>query len=688
MKVTKVTIRNFMPFYKEVPVNLQTDSEAPLVLIGGKNDRGKTAFFNALKFGLYGFEGSNADKARKRRRVINRQAAVDGLQETSVTIEFTHNETVYELKRVIEFDQVDDPDERESDGSYVEVTKPSVSEDEEVVVSRSDSNQTYNEFMNGILPESASDFFFFDGEELDKYAGSYEEADADVKSAIETVLGIKEIQNTVQDLENWGKDHYEEKWQEKVEDVEELEELSNRIDEKVADIQAAQTELDSARTRLDNKETRLDQIEDDLAEIAGVEDKRERINEIEEELDGDPEDEDDDGLRGELEEKQQEQREIHTRLGPLMIGIGSQHVVDNYDVTVVSGLEDVIKYVLDEETCVCGADIGEDERETLEHNLAKVQNDEMQSVLELQETASNHLDCIIDGSGSPEDLSVREAKRKYVNLQDEISQLKNDIDDLESEKETLEGEIEDATINEEEAETLRNEKETLIGEIGGLENEIENLEEEIEDLEGDKRELEETRDSMDAVDDEEERYRTLMNLSDLCREAWENIRDEYVESQRQSVEKYASEIFRELTNKDEVYEGLKISDEYELDVKTVSGDRDIEEQNPSQGARQIIAYAFIAGLNKFTAREAPVVIDTPIGRLDPEHKDNLIDHLPNFRDQVVILYQPGELSERDIEKMEETVSHHLEIHQQEDDPESSTITKIESKSDLRRVLAE
>jgi DNA sulfur modification protein DndD len=178
-----------------------------------------------------------------------------------------------------------------------------------------------------------------------------------------------------------------------------------------------------------------------------------------------------------------------------------------------------------------------------------------------------------------------------------------------------------------------------------------------------------------------------MKLSDECADAWEEIRDRYVETQRESVEKHASKIFEELTNKNDVYEGLTISEDYELDVKTISGNRDIEEQNPSKGARQIIAYSFIAGLNKFTAREAPVVIDTPIGRLDPEHKENLIDYFPNFRDQVVILYQPGELDEEDIDQMGENISSHLEIHQREGDPESSEVSSIESETELKRVLA-
>lgn len=687
MKVQKAIIKNFMPFYQELSVDLQTSSDSPLILIGGKNDRGKTAFFTALRFCLFGFEGSNVERSKKRRQAINRKAAVEGPGETSVTLEFTHNQNVYEIERVIEFDQVNEPDERDSNVSYVSVRKPSVSEGKETVINQApkeDPAKKYNRFINGILPESASDFFFFDGEELNRYAGSYTGSGTDVREAIETVLGIREIQNAIHDLRDEGKDYYQDEWQNKAEDVEELQGLSDDISEVQGDIEAKSTELDSAKTDLRQKDRRREQIKDDLAEASGVADKKKRIDEIKEEIKGDGQD---DGLQQKLDEKRAERRELHSRLGPLMIGIGAKHAIDDYDVSIVSGMEDTIEYLIDRDNCLCGADIDEDAEETLEHTLEQLRNDEMSTVAELQGFASDHRECLTSGNDSPENLNVNQAQSEYVSIQEDIEGLEDDINDLRDEKDSLEEEIEEATVTADEAESMRDTKQTLDEEIGRLKTTIETLEEDISDLEAEKEKLEQTVNSMEAADDEEQRFRTLMTLSDECADAWENIRDRYVETQRESVEKHASKVFEQLTNKNDVYEGLTINEDYELDVKTISGKRDIEEQNPSKGARQIIAYSFIAGLNKFTAREAPVVIDTPIGRLDPEHKENLINYFPSFRDQVIILYQPGELNEEDIEQMGDKIANHLEIHQRKDDPESSDITLIESETELKRVLA-
>ena len=346
MKVQRAIIKNFMPFYKEVPVDLQTSSDSPLILMGAKNDRGKTAFFTAMRFCLYGFEGNNAEKSEQRRQVINRKAALEGLSETSVTLEFTHNDNIYEIERVIEFDQVDEPDDRDWNECYVTVRKPSVSEGKEIVIEKApleDPAKKYNRFINGILPESASDFFFFDGEELNRYAGSYDDSNGDVREAIETVLGIREIQNAISDLRDEGKDYYQGEWQDKAEDVEELKDLSEQISEVQSDIEAKKTEKNSANSELKQKKKRRHQIEDELAEASGVADKQDRVNEIKEEIEGAGQK---GGLQDKLEEKRGERRELHSRLGPLMIGVGAKHTLDNYDVSIVSGMEDTIEYLL------------------------------------------------------------------------------------------------------------------------------------------------------------------------------------------------------------------------------------------------------------------------------------------------------------------------------------------------------
>ena len=53
------------------------------------------------------------------------------------------------------------------------------------------------DWIDTILPKDASQFFFFDGEEIKRYI---QQEETQVKQAIEKVLGIKELLNSKEDL--------------------------------------------------------------------------------------------------------------------------------------------------------------------------------------------------------------------------------------------------------------------------------------------------------------------------------------------------------------------------------------------------------------------------------------------------------------------------------------------------------
>lgn len=688
MKIVKVTLKNFLPYYGEVEVPLQTEEDQPLILMVGENDRGKTAFLNALQWCLYGFDGNPPQTREKRRSAINRRAVTEGDGETNVTIEFTHHGTVYRVRRYIKFEQVDDPDDREPGESAVIVERPSTGSGYKEVISKRDSQEEYSEFINQFLPENASDFFFFDGERVgSRYAGTQdgERDKGNIKEAIQTVLGIQQIERSIQDLDRYGRKHYNKLYQEAESDVDDLQELKDKISGKEDELRAKKTEKDSEESHLDTLEESLEAVEEDIAEAAGYEETREEIQDLEEDLNGDEDDEDDDGLYGELEEKKEEKKEFHTRLGSLLTGIGSEYVSDEVEAESVDDGVELVKSLLESPECICGTEIGEHEREKLQETLTELQTKGGDSLVDLNEAASEHIECLRDASGGKD---VRGTKVEYHELREEISQIEDDIERKESEIEELEDEIEDITVTGEDLERLKERQSDLEDQIVDSKATIQRLEDDINDLESDIDSLRDREESMEGATEEEKRYRTLRNLSEKCQNAWEEIKDDYVQTRRQDVEDHASSVFTRLTNKQEVYEGLAISEDYDLDIITKSGRRSIEEQDPSKGARQIIAYSFIAGLNKYTARDAPIVIDTPIGPLDTTHKENLIDYLPEFKDQVIILYQPEEIHQSDLTQVKQHTTRHLQIYATEEDPEVSDIKEVDPEIDLREVLVQ
>jgi len=151
-----------------------------------------------------------------------------------------------------------------------------------------------------------------------------------------------------------------------------------------------------------------------------------------------------------------------------------------------------------------------------------------------------------------------------------------------------------------------------------------------------------------------------------------------VDETRREVQQLASDIFvNHLTNNPKLYRGIEITDNFELKIKTIAGTTlPVWIQAPSAGQSQIIATSFIAALNRYTAREAPVVIDTPIGRLDPVHRNNLIKYYPKIGPQVLILYQPSELTDTDISPIGKYVSSEWLMTRDPANPDATMVSEV------------
>ena len=78
----------------------------------------------------------------------------------------------------------------------------------------------------------------------------------------------------------------------------------------------------------------------------------------------------------------------------------------------------------------------------------------------------------------------------------------------------------------------------------------------------------------------------------------------------------------------------------------------------SAGEKQIYAISLLWGLAKASGRPLPMIIDTPLGRLDSEHRNRMIEHyFPNASHQVVVLSTDTELDKKNFEILSPHVSH-------------------------------
>src|SRR6056297_911109 len=104
MKFNRIDIQNFKPFYQTESLKFNIDSNKPVTLVCAKNDVGKTAILEAIKFCLYGFDSNDAENLRD--QCVNRKAAVQDSGQTSVSLKVRHDDQTYRITRGHYFDEV------------------------------------------------------------------------------------------------------------------------------------------------------------------------------------------------------------------------------------------------------------------------------------------------------------------------------------------------------------------------------------------------------------------------------------------------------------------------------------------------------------------------------------------------------------------------------------------------------
>jgi DNA sulfur modification protein DndD len=128
------------------------------------------------------------------------------------------------------------------------------------------------------------------------------------------------------------------------------------------------------------------------------------------------------------------------------------------------------------------------------------------------------------------------------------------------------------------------------------------------------------------------------------------------------LSEYITESFRFLLRKKELVSRVVIDPTtFSIELEDKDGRR-ISKQQLSEGEKQIFAVSVLWGLSRASARPLPAVIDTPMGRLDAEHRLALLErYFPNASHQVIILSTDTEIEENAVQKLTPSIarSYHL-----------------------------
>lgn len=117
------------------------------------------------------------------------------------------------------------------------------------------------------------------------------------------------------------------------------------------------------------------------------------------------------------------------------------------------------------------------------------------------------------------------------------------------------------------------------------------------------------------------------------------------------------EIFNSLLRKRNFIADLQI-DAKTFNTRLIKANgQTVEKSALSAGEKQIYAIAMLWSLAKTSGRHLPMIVDTPLGRLDREHRDNLMKfYFPRVSHQVIILSTDTEIDELYVNQLDEHIS--------------------------------
>ncbi len=112
----------------------------------------------------------------------------------------------------------------------------------------------------------------------------------------------------------------------------------------------------------------------------------------------------------------------------------------------------------------------------------------------------------------------------------------------------------------------------------------------------------------------------------------------------QHLSELVTSSFRFLLHKQSLLERVVIDpDTFRITLIDPAGN-ELPKDQLSEGEKQIFAISVLWGLSKASARPLPAIIDTPMGRLDAEHRKQLVErYFPHASHQVIVLSTDTEI---------------------------------------------
>lgn len=645
MHISQITLRDWKAY-----TTANFDFPAPsrdknIILIGAPNGYGKTSLFEAIVLGMFGRDGlpliarspfSGGDKDRLAtsykaflEKALHRGATAAGRNSCSIKLIFVDDDDEpLEIQRIWHYNDagVYRPQDEEVHifkGTTRKAVGPGALQGNE----RADWFREY--IAENLLPFTLAHFFMFDGEQVSVLAER--EMSAQVRAGIEGLLGIPVLKTLAKDLRSYAEVRRKDSPNVSDKTIEKLElerhQLTFEYDkksERYAEIEPSLVALKEEREHLTRELASFG-----AGSQALLQEQFEQIKNYERSIEQG---------RSQLEELMM--KDIALALSGLGLReslkarLASESVRERWESGRKQGDSNLERFIGAVDSGMQGID------PSLSHGQRNGVLDSARAAWEklwypppdncaddflhpyLNELErSKVIDRLdeLDELGAPaivELLSTIAANEDSLKrLQDEVTRTEAVAPHVDSKRERLT--------------KLNGEIQQLDQEIGALKREMSALESQINSK---NTELTKLAGQWDQAKPSVRRAMRALKVASMV----DDIVAKAVPSQIDAIAAAMTEAHRSMAHKKDLVERIAIDENCDVKLLNAHG-MDLRGYDLSAGEKQIFTQALISAVSSVSGRGFPMVVDTPLGRLDIEHRKGVLNHLVQREHQVILL---------------------------------------------------
>jgi len=643
MKFKSITIENCFTYHGTVTFDFH-NSEKPITLIIGENGFGKTSFINSVKIALHGISRDllniGTQKLTKQDFILgstqkhfsgllNRIARSEGINEAKIIVELEDDESIKVERRFTIHSS-----------NYAE-TLLLFDEEGRLIA----ENEEAQDIINAKVSPTMAQFFFFDGEKIQTIADfSHDE----FTKMLEDVLELDIYDQMAKDARELIRRN-----------------IKNEMDEDlVSQVTCKEEELASIKIELSNEKDRLSLEKENLKALESeARELNSRLNRLKSRH------------QKPLEESQAKLDSLHDEHKYLTSKLKEATFVQ-LPLLLSKTLYGKVKDDIDQNyrgRVQIDSELLEKKKQEL---ISKLSSDDAEKI-------SKAFDEVFRASNDNQSVSFANPYKiekqfdalpqiDFPKLLSSLSQIKREIIETESEIEELKQKI---ALDKKDYQDEFIKSRSLSEKIGKTKALIESIEESINILNNKEKTLHSELARLTIKEHKNALISKKIEALNGIIEVANKLKSKIKREKRKSLEISINEKFHLL--KKEGYEADKIilDDDFKINIYDKHG-HPMDILSSSSGQKQIIATALIWGISEYIAEEIPMIIDTPLGRLDEKNQTLILQKFyPHASKQVIILPTPSELKHEGFKTLTDVIN---EIFVLSNAGSATTITKKES----------